>query len=325
VVGLFAYLCFSEHGLLDLIKRSKELDKEWLIVAVLAHFLNLFIDMFLIYILTNKASNEGRYRFKEAFKSSLVGQFFSAVTPSSTGGQPMQVYVMSKQNIDGGIAVSVLIQKFLVYQTVLTTYSATAILIRFDYFNNKLDKAMWIFTMIGFIVQAIVILGILLFSLNKSFVEQSIACILKVLEKFRILKNSESKSQKANERLIDFYKGNHELFKDKPLMIKTYLLTGIQLLSMFSVPYFVCRSFRSEKANFMKIICAQSFIVSSSSLVPTPGSLGAAEGATGVFLSPFFTEDTIKSAVLITRLISYYLTLIISFPFSRVAKQKNKT
>ena len=40
-------------------------------------------------------------RFIDALKVALVGVFFGAVTPSNTGGQPMQLYLLSKMK--GGV------------------------------------------------------------------------------------------------------------------------------------------------------------------------------------------------------------------------------
>ena len=92
------------------------------------------------------------YTLKRAIRSAMIGQFFSAVTPGASGGQPMQVYAMAKQGVDSGTATSALVQKFLVYQTVLTLYSMIAILIRIDYFNS-LNKIVWSITLTGFIIR----------------------------------------------------------------------------------------------------------------------------------------------------------------------------
>ena len=40
-----------------------------------------------------------RVSFKEAMKYAYIGYFFSSVTPSATGGQPLQLYAMSKDKI----------------------------------------------------------------------------------------------------------------------------------------------------------------------------------------------------------------------------------
>ena len=60
------------------------------------------------------------------------------VTPFATGGQPMQVYCMSKYGVEPGKGVSALTQKFVVYQSTLVAYSAAALLLNQDFFDDAL-------------------------------------------------------------------------------------------------------------------------------------------------------------------------------------------
>lgn len=321
LVSLFFYLCFSDNGLFDLFKKSKGFNKPWLIMAFCCHLINIFIDIYLVYKFT--VNMDKRYTFKKAIRSSMIGQFFSAVTPGASGGQPMQVYAMADQGVDSGIATSALVQKFLVYQTVLTFYSIIAILIRIDYFNS-LNKIVWSITLTGFIMQALVIAAILLFSFNKKITSKIISALFHLLEKLRILKNSDEKIEKINKQLVLFHEGNKALYKDKYMFLKTYVLTAVQLTSIFIIPYCIYRSFHLHGESMISMICAQSFVTMSSSLVPIPGSSGAAEGASSIFFNPFFDETTIKSAIALSRFITYYFTILISLPFSRfVKKRKN--
>lgn len=317
--GLLGYFFLADDGLLVFLSNSPQLDIGWLCMAVVCHLINMCIDAFLIYRFT---SNISKYSLRNAIKSSMVGQFFSAVTPGASGGQPMQIYVMSKQGVDGGAATSALIQKFLVYQTVLTGYSAFTILVRFDYFNNTLNKVMWSLAMFGFLTQALVIFVLLLFSFNRKLTSKIIRFLFLLLGKIHILKNAEERFAKLEIQLTHFHSSNKELYKNKKLVVETTVLTAIQLTAMFLVPYCVYRSFHLQGAGVIDMICAQSFTTMVSSFMPLPGASGAAEGASLVFLSSFFDQNTLKSAVLISRLISYYFTILISAPFARLTKSK---
>lgn len=317
--GMLGYFFLADDGLLAFLRSSPQLDIGWLCMAVVCHLLNLSIDAFLIYRFT---SNIVPYPLRSAIKSSMVGQFFSAVTPGASGGQPMQVYVMSKQGLDGGAVTSSLIQKFLVYQTVLTGYSAFTILVRFDYFNHTLNKVMWSLAMFGFLTQALVIFVLLLFSFNRKLTSKIIRFLFLLLGKLHILKKPEEKLSSLEIQLDTFHKSNKELYKNKKLVLETYVLTAVQLTTMFIIPYCVYRSFHLQGASVIEMICAQSFTTMISSFTPLPGASGAAEGASLVFLSSFFDQNTLKSAVLISRLISYYLTILISAPFARLTKRK---
>lgn len=319
LVVLFWYLCFSENGLVFFIKNTKGFSKNWLMMAFLCQIINMVIDVTLIYKFTNNIT--ASYKFKSAIKISMVGQFFSAITPGASGGQPMQIFAMSRQKIDSGASTSALIQKFLVYQNVLTSYSAICILLRFDYFSN-LNKVVWFFATIGFCIQALLIVALFFFSFNQNITYKIISILFNLLSKLHLIKDKEEKINNLKDQLNIFHKGNKDLYKNKYLVLETYVLTAVQLTAMFLIPYCIYRSFHFYGQPAIDMICAQSFIMMSSSFFPIPGASGAAEIASTVFLSPFFNESTIKSAVALSRFITYYFTIMVSAPFSYSIRKK---
>ena len=97
-VGLIAYFVFSKDGLRDFMHTARHVSMFWLSMALFLQLFNVFIDILLVYMFIRQRYKD--FTFREAIKVGMVGAFFSAVTPASTGGQPMQVYLMSKMNID---------------------------------------------------------------------------------------------------------------------------------------------------------------------------------------------------------------------------------
>ena len=53
-------------------------------------------------IIGNVYSND--YPFHSAFKVTMVGQYFNAISPFAVAGQPMQLVTLSRQGISTGIA-----------------------------------------------------------------------------------------------------------------------------------------------------------------------------------------------------------------------------
>ena len=308
-VSILVYFCISENGLIDLIKNSKEFNKLWLFMAVTCHLLNIFIDTYLIFRFVN--TTEKFYSFKNAFKSCMVGQFFSAVTPGASGGQPMQVFSMSKQGIDPGHSTSALVQKFLVYQSTITIYGALAIFLKLHLFNGDVINVMRGLSIFGFCSQAFVIVILLYFSLNKKSASNMLKNIFKLLAKIHIIKNPDEKIKHAEIQLEYFYVNNNRLYRNQALVLETYVLTAIQITCIFVIPYCIYRSFHLYGASIFDMIASQAFVTMVSSFIPLPGGSGAAEGGFLVFFSNFFTEQTIKPAALLWRIITYFFTILI--------------
>lgn len=94
-IYLIIYFFVSEDGLIDLLKKPDGCNMLIILAALLIYDLNILVDavVTLIYV----RSKYKDFSFIEALKVAFVGVFFSAITPSSTGGQPMQLYLMSKR------------------------------------------------------------------------------------------------------------------------------------------------------------------------------------------------------------------------------------
>ncbi len=319
-IGLLIYFCVSENGLVDLMHNITDFNKIWLSTALFCHVLNIFIDAYLTYRFTKSSNSE--YSFKEAFKVCMVGQFFSAITPGASGGQPMQLYCMANQGIDPGNATSSLVQKFLVYQSSITMYSTVSLILKFSMFRENIGNFMKGMAVFGFCSQAFVILLLILFSFNKSITFSMIKFIFLMLGKLKIIKNPEQKIKDLEIQIEYFYISNSNLYKKPMLVLETYFFTIVQITCMFVVPYCIYRAFNIQGAKVFDMIAAQAFVTMISSFMPLPGGSGAAEGSFCVFLNQFFSEQTIKPAVLLWRVITYFFTILMSFPFSRV---KNKT
>lgn len=321
IIGMFSYFLFSEDGLVDLLKNPQGILWGWIITALFCHIINLAADVYLLYKFTK--NNNAGYKITQAIRASMVGQFFSAVTPGASGGQPMQIYVMSNQGVDSGSSTSSLIQKFLVYQTVLTVYSAIAILLRFDYFNS-LNKVVWSLAVFGFISQAVVIFALLLVSFCPRITKKLVMLIVELIAKIPFLKKLREKFEEIESQIDIFHDSNREFYKNKSLVLESYVVTIVQLTASFLIPYCIYRSLSLKGESAFALMCSQAFITMSTSFFPIPGASGAAEGASSIFFNPFFTPTTIKSAILMTRIISYYFTVLVSLPFSYISKGTRK-
>ena len=161
---MIVYFCFSKGGLVELINSSQQINIFWLMLAIGAHLLNIVIDAVILHRFLNLSTNG--VKITHSIKAALAGQFFCAVTPSSTGGQPMQIMILSHYGVDAGKATSALVQKFLVWQFTLTGYTIAVILLKFNFFAERLSPFLWVMSAIGFIVQAAMIFILILVSFS---------------------------------------------------------------------------------------------------------------------------------------------------------------
>ena len=319
-VGLVVYFIFSKDGFIDLLNSGLKINAVWLLLALVMHLSNIAIDAAIIYLFVKRSTPD--FKVRQAIVVSMVGQFYCAVTPGASGGQPMQILTMSRQGVKPSNGTAALIQKFLVWQFTLTAYSILAMCLRFRMFVENLDVAMWLFTIIGFLGQVLTIVVLLLASFNKNVTSKVIGGIYRLLAKIHLMKNVDEKIKRLDESLTNFHDCNKDLNRNKKLVVEVYVLTFVQLTILFLIPYCIAKSIGNDGVQIFDMICAQSFVSMVSGLVPLPGGSGAAEYCFSAFFGAVFNEQMIKSAILIWRTITYYLTIIISLPFAAIRKKK---
>ena len=318
---LILYFVFSEGGFVDLLNSGLEIHLVWLIAAVFVHLLNIALDTTVIYLFIKESQPE-LMTVKKAIIASLTGQFFCAVTPSASGGQPMQVLALSRMGIRPSVSTSALIQKFLVWQFTMSVYCIVAVAARFSFFAEHLDTPMWILSVLGFSAQIVMIVILLLASFCKPLTIKVVNGFISLLGKLHLVKKADEKKKSMEETLDSFHKSNKELNKNKLLLVKVYVITAVQMTAYFLVPFCIAQSF-GINCNMFDMLCAQSYVSMVSSLVPLPGGSGAAEYCFQVFFGTYFTDITIKSAILLWRTITYYGTIALTAPFAWLRKKQS--
>ena len=339
VIGLSLYFIIyffvSEDGMIDLLKSPDGINWWWIIAGIIAFYSNILVDAIvtLIYI----RSNYPQFRFIDAVKVACVGVFFGAVTPSNTGGQPMQLYLMAKMKVSVGFGSSCMTQKFIVYQLVTTIFSIFAVIVKFDYFSEAFTN-FWssAFIVLGFLTQLGITALFLIVSFSKKITHKLLALIYKIMKMLKFVKNPTGKIRRVAREFDNFLKSNKRLMQNKKRLALIFALVFAQVMLILVVPYFIYLSFGLPKiaashgqpvGNPFDFVCIQSFVLFTSNLVPLPGASGGAELAFTMYFGSYFVIGgirKIKPAILLWRFITYYGAILITFPFSFLTKGKDK-
>lgn len=318
-VWMIFYFLYSEQGLYDLITSSQQINLWWIAAALLSYCTSVFADVLVIYLYIHDEYKQ--FKIRHSARSVLLGLFWSGITPSSTGGQPMQVYYMSKHKVDVGYSSSRLLNRFLVYQITMTVMTVIAVILKFSYFQEHMDTPILsTLVTIGFISQTFITLVFVFLAFSKNLTAKATRGIASLLCKIRLIKDKDRLKKSLETQLAKFHSGNRMIFSKPKLVIMAVILTVIQLIAMFLVPYCIYRSFGLNQASPFDMVCSQAFVTLISGMIPIPGASGAAEFSFTALFALFFTPATIKSATLIWRIITYYLSILVGAPFAYMTK-----
>ena len=333
-ISVFLVIQFltSENGLIDLVKSKDSFLIGWAIAGLLVFDLNMFIDAIVTMIYIRMQYKD--FRLIDAVKVAFVGVFFGAITPSNTGGQPMQLFVMSKMKVNIGFGSACMTQKFIVYQYVTMAISIFAIIAKFEFFQDSFTN-FWssAFIVLGFLTQVLVTVLFLIVCYSSKVTVFLLRLIGRLLKKIKFVKEPEKKIKRLKREFIQFHKANKLISSDKKRFALIIGLVFVQVLMIMSVPFFIYLAFDMPKnaaaqglplGNLFDFICIQSFVLFTSNLIPLPGASGGAALAFSMYFGRYFGDKRILPAILLWRFIVYYGAMLLTAPFSYYTKGHKK-
>lgn len=320
-VGLLIYM-ITVDGIDNIISVLNKVDYRWVLAGVGCLIIHWLCDTITLHIPIKKMyPNQS---FKNSIKVSMIGQLFNNVTPFSSGGQPMQAYELTKTGKRVSDSLSAMAIKFIITQTALVITTLIVVVIEFEFFKSLMQDYIWI-AIVGFAVNIVAIILVILAGINKKFITIFTNPIIKLLGKIHILKNPEKKLEKLDKSIDNFGEQFKYMKSEKQMVIQIFLAAVIQSLAYYSITYMVYRAFGNYGISFWQIIPTQAFLLLIMTFIPTPGSGLGAEGGFYLLFNSIFKEGTINMSILFWRMYTFYLPILVGLLFLIPMKNKKNT
>ncbi len=321
--GILVYFCVVDNNLLNLINLFPSLNLEFIALAIFLFLLSWYFDSLVLYNIINSTPHTQLQKRFSVFVVSVIGQYFTLLTPLGIGGQPIQVVELTKRNIDKSASLSIVTKKFFIYQITFLIYLFLSIIFSFQKVKS-LPTEYIAALIIGIVFQGAMIFSLFLFSTNKKLTLNIIDFFLRLFCKIHIVKDYKSTLKDLNSKLDFFVQINSKMKKNKFLNIKLCFYTFIQLSALLSIPFWVFQAFGEVKAQILESIFSQMLTNTISSFTPLPGSAGTAEKSFLTIFSGYLTPHKLSSAMLICRSITFYLAIIFGTIFYKIYSKIQK-
>ncbi|MBP3899815.1 flippase-like domain-containing protein [Candidatus Saccharibacteria bacterium] len=299
------WLIFKDQDIGAIFDVAKSANFWWILAGLL-----LMVGYFLVQSWNVKSilnSLGEKISLKKMFKFTLIEFFFCAMTPSATGGQPLEIYYMSKEGISASKATLAIFVQLCGYQIAVMTLAIFSVL----FLPYQLPPGVFMFFTIGLLINGIALLVLLtcvFFPKITRFVAQGYIALLR--------KAHYKKVDQTEEKLmsgIEQYATNADYIKKhkKQFLIaigRVFLQVGIYYI----VPFCVYKAFGLSEHNVFELFAMQSVLFIATAGFPIPGAVGLSES---VFLALYgiaFGVEMISSAMLLHRGITFYGFVIIS-------------
>jgi uncharacterized protein (TIRG00374 family) len=309
LVLLTFYIIFKDNAIEDIVAAVATCNPLWLLLGVV---MVAGYVLFQAVALKVPMKTLGVHsHFREYLGVTFAGIYFSGVTPSSTGGQPMQLYYMRRRGIpvaDGSLS---LLLANIAFQLVSILYGLVMLAVRFRYVREA-ARDMTALIIFGYIVTGFLLFGLCFVMFSKRFARGAAAFMVRLLARLRIVKDAEKTLHNVEVQMDAYTEGAAVIRRHPALFTKVLLATTAQTTCQYLVPFFVYKAFGLSGASVIDLLAMQSILYISVFSLPLPGAVGASEKGFVSLFSTMFSPALIMPGMLVTRMLTFYLLMVVS-------------
>lgn len=346
IVAVIAVLAFTFYH--DFLSGSNELPEVeelfatfgdcwyYLVFALVSLFLCYFLKGLKLSIMCRAMTR--KWHLKTCMETAVIGHYYNYVTPLAVGGQPFEIYHLSKHGVYGGVASSLPIAAFFLNQFAFVLLGIFALV---AYSSNLFGTSQTLLNVFPTTFTVLAIIGlslclfmpmlVVIFSMLPKIGAKIVGWVIGLGGKLRIVKNAESTTAKT----IKTVKHNSKCLKQiasSPVVFTVCLLISFgEQLALCSIAYFTLRFFGFDIVNvngfteWLQIVQLCLILYAAISFIPTPGNSGAADFSFYVLFSAGVTyAGGGFSAMIVWRLLSFYSFIIIGFIFTTCKKRADR-
>lgn len=281
LLALTLYVIGRETDLGQILTAAAEADKLWLLTAFAAAGLFLCCEGCNLARLL-RASGCEAVGIKNGLHYACAGFFFSAVTPSASGGQPMQLYRMHRDGVDFARGSLALLGEFLSFQAASTALAAAGFLFQRRFLAEELGGGQY-FLLAGMGLNLLAAALALLLIVRPGAAGRLAELAVRLVSRFSRKRGRQAEAFLSSQ-LAEYGNGAAQLRRNPVLIAKTLATTLLQLAAMYGVTYLAYRAMGFDTWSFLQVTALQAVLSVSVSVLPLPGAVGVSEG---VFLLLF--------------------------------------
>lgn len=276
----------------------------WIIAAIICMCGFFVFEALALQVLCDALGYKRPLRKCLVYSSSDI--YFSAITPSATGGQPASAYFMMKDKIPGAVTTIILLVNLTLYTVSIIIIGVTCFIMRptmIAHFS-VISKIM---IGVGILVQFVLLTVFLLLVYREKIITKCANFFLKIFKKMHLVKNIEKKQEKLGKVEKQYKECARAIGSHKKHIFGALICNLLQRLSLIMVS--VCVFIGIGGTKIIDAFVAQGFVVLGSNSVPIPGAVGAADY---LFIDGFghLVSDSV-SIELLSRGISFYCCIIV--------------
>ena len=237
--------------------------------------------------------------------------YFSAITPSATGGQPASAYFMIKDGVPGMVVTVVLVANLCMYTFAIIVIGAICFLFHFDVFL-QFDTVSKVLIIVGVVTQLCMALFFVMLLKNGKLLHGICRAILKFLIRVGIIRRRKEEKLHRLDTAMEKYRGYaHMLAGHKKAMFFAFIFNFLQRASQIAVTMFTYLATGGSVEKASSIWAMQGYVVLGSNTVPIPGAMGVSDYILIDGFRSVMSEAEAINLELLSRSCSFYICIFV--------------
>ena len=239
----------------------------------------------------------------------LIGMYYSNLTPSSAGGQPMQVNSLRKAGIPVEYGTLTLTVRFVTNQGMICAMTLGLYLANRDFVITQLGGVVWA-ARIGWLINFASIPLVLLAAFRRKWIQKLAEKLINLGARMRLVRDPGGTAVRITEMLDTYHEALTELTRHPGEILVQLICSGLCLLGLTGSVVFAYFALGQSGTSPIQVLTMSCLLFVSASYTPLPGASGAQEGGFLLYFHGIFREGTIGLGLLIWRFFTYYFSLI---------------
>jgi len=309
VMGLTIYAILQGNDIGEIMTAIASMNAGYLLLAILAALIFVVLEAIIIWYLMHDLGE--RNSMLRCIAYSFIGYFYSSITPSALGGQPMQLYYMKKDGNSLSNSSVILMILALFSKLVLALIGIALLVFWYAPLVYYLKGYMAVYYL-GLALNIISVAILLAAMFIPGIVRKITQSIDKFLVRIHILKLSQERQLKIENFIEGYHGAVNFLMLNKNKVLVVFILTFLQRNCLYILTYFVYRGFSLSGTSMATIVLLQAAIYVAVEMMPLPGAQGITELMYYTVFQGVFTSALLTPSLLVTRGLDFYLLVIIS-------------
>lgn len=303
------WFVFRDEGVEAVLTAMKQMSFAHLLLAIVIALFFVSAEGVMIWYLLR--SIDGTSSLFSCISCSFIGFLFSGITPSATGGQPMQLYYLKRDGNSWSLSSVALMTVALMYKLVLVLFGVGILLFWHAPLREYLGKGYYRLFLLGLTLNTLLVVGLLMVMFTPSVIRLLSGKAEWLAVKLHLLKKAGSKQARLDHFMENYQNALSFLKEHKGKMLVVLFGTVVQRAAVFALTYVVYRGMGMSGASLTTIMWLQAAMYIAVDMLPIPGAQGITEAMYRRAFLNIFTAGHVTASMCISRGVSFYLMICV--------------